>query len=65
VPSGELRHVQGTVILHTVFAIKLDCELGRELVKQLKVAPGLYETAVSGLQPVLCQLMTGSTNAEL
>nr|XP_020021060.1 Fanconi anemia group I protein isoform X3 [Castor canadensis] len=36
VPSGELRHVQGTVILHTVFAIKLDCELGRELVKQLK-----------------------------
>ncbi|XP_012588192.1 PREDICTED: Fanconi anemia group I protein isoform X2 [Condylura cristata] len=36
VPSGELRHVEGTVILHTVFAIKLDCELGRELLKHLK-----------------------------
>uniref|UniRef100_A0A8C0L353 FA complementation group I n=1 Tax=Canis lupus dingo TaxID=286419 RepID=A0A8C0L353_CANLU len=38
VPSGELRHVEGTVILHIVFAIKLDCELGRELLKHLKVA---------------------------
>ncbi|XP_066211097.1 Fanconi anemia group I protein isoform X2 [Saccopteryx leptura] len=36
VPSGELRHVEGTVILHIVFAIKLDCELGRELLKYLK-----------------------------
>ncbi|XP_024417549.2 Fanconi anemia group I protein isoform X2 [Desmodus rotundus] len=35
-PSGELRHVEGTVILHIVFAIQLDCELGRELLKQLK-----------------------------
>ncbi|XP_036787922.2 Fanconi anemia group I protein [Manis pentadactyla] len=34
--SGELRHVEGTVILHIVFAIKLDCELGRELLKYLK-----------------------------
>lgn len=39
VPSGELRHVEGTIILHIVFAIKLDCELGRELLKLLKVAP--------------------------
>uniref|UniRef100_A0A8C3WNI8 FA complementation group I n=1 Tax=Catagonus wagneri TaxID=51154 RepID=A0A8C3WNI8_9CETA len=38
VPSGELRHVEGTVILHIVFAIKLDYELGRELLKHLKVA---------------------------
>lgn len=38
-PSGELRHVEGTVILHVVFAIQLDCELGRELLKHLKVAP--------------------------
>ncbi|XP_055133239.2 Fanconi anemia group I protein isoform X7 [Symphalangus syndactylus] len=37
VPSGELRHVEGTIILHIVFAIKLDYELGRELVKHLKV----------------------------
>uniref|UniRef100_A0A452TLQ6 FA complementation group I n=1 Tax=Ursus maritimus TaxID=29073 RepID=A0A452TLQ6_URSMA len=36
VPSGELRHVEGTIILHIVFAIKLDCELGRELLKHLK-----------------------------
>ncbi|XP_074256102.1 Fanconi anemia group I protein isoform X2 [Saimiri boliviensis] len=36
VPSGELRHVEGTVILHIVFAIKLDYELGRELLKHLK-----------------------------
>ncbi|XP_007479412.1 Fanconi anemia group I protein isoform X2 [Monodelphis domestica] len=36
VPSGELRHVEGTIILHIVFAIKLDRELGRELMKLLK-----------------------------
>ncbi|XP_045863557.1 Fanconi anemia group I protein isoform X2 [Meles meles] len=36
VPSGELRHVEGTIILHIVFAVKLDCELGRELLKLLK-----------------------------
>ncbi|XP_069322727.1 Fanconi anemia group I protein isoform X2 [Eulemur rufifrons] len=36
VPSGELRHVEGTIILHFVFAIKLDYELGRELLKHLK-----------------------------
>ncbi|XP_040824472.1 Fanconi anemia group I protein-like isoform X3 [Ochotona curzoniae] len=35
-PSNELRHVEGTIILHIVFAIKLDCELGRELLKHLK-----------------------------
>ncbi|KAM5291420.1 Fanconi anemia group I protein isoform 2-T2 [Glossophaga mutica] len=36
VPSGELRHVEGTVILHVVFAIQLDCDLGKELLKHLK-----------------------------
>ncbi|XP_007944281.1 Fanconi anemia group I protein [Orycteropus afer afer] len=36
VPSGELRHVEGTIILHIVFAIKLDRDLGRELLKHLK-----------------------------
>ncbi|XP_036590709.1 Fanconi anemia group I protein isoform X1 [Trichosurus vulpecula] len=36
VPSGELRHVEGTIILHIVFAIKLDRDLGRELMKHLK-----------------------------
>uniref|UniRef100_A0A8C2P6E3 FA complementation group I n=1 Tax=Capra hircus TaxID=9925 RepID=A0A8C2P6E3_CAPHI len=38
VPLDELRHVEGTIILHIVFAIKLDFELGRELLKHLKVA---------------------------
>ncbi|KAG8516321.1 Fanconi anemia group I protein, partial [Galemys pyrenaicus] len=33
---GELRLVEGTVILHIVFAVKLDCELGRELLRHLK-----------------------------
>ncbi|MBN3281475.1 FANCI protein, partial [Polyodon spathula] len=37
VPQDQLRHVEGTVILHLVFAVKLDHELGRELVKHLKV----------------------------
>ncbi|XP_016053209.1 PREDICTED: Fanconi anemia group I protein isoform X2 [Miniopterus natalensis] len=37
VPSSELRHVEGTVILHIVFAMTLDCELGRELLKLLKI----------------------------
>ncbi|XP_029411826.1 Fanconi anemia group I protein isoform X2 [Nannospalax galili] len=36
VPTDELYHVEGTIILHIVFAIKLDCELGRELLKHLK-----------------------------
>uniref|UniRef100_A0A8C6HGK9 Fanconi anemia, complementation group I n=1 Tax=Mus spicilegus TaxID=10103 RepID=A0A8C6HGK9_MUSSI len=35
-PADELYHVEGTIILHIVFAIKLDCELGRELLKHLK-----------------------------
>uniref|UniRef100_A0A8C2P7M8 FA complementation group I n=1 Tax=Capra hircus TaxID=9925 RepID=A0A8C2P7M8_CAPHI len=38
VPLDELRHVEGTIILHIVFAIKLDFELGRELLKHLKAA---------------------------
>uniref|UniRef100_A0A3Q1N4H1 FA complementation group I n=1 Tax=Bos taurus TaxID=9913 RepID=A0A3Q1N4H1_BOVIN len=36
VPLDELRHVEGTIILHIVFAIKLDFELGRELLRHLK-----------------------------
>uniref|UniRef100_A0AAY4B2Z3 FA complementation group I n=1 Tax=Denticeps clupeoides TaxID=299321 RepID=A0AAY4B2Z3_9TELE len=37
VPQDQLRHVEGTVILHVVFAVQLDHELGRELLKTLKV----------------------------
>ncbi|KAH0505206.1 Fanconi anemia group I protein-like protein [Microtus ochrogaster] len=35
-PADELYHVEGTIILHIVFAVKLDCELGRELLKHVK-----------------------------
>ncbi|TRY87249.1 hypothetical protein DNTS_031752 [Danionella cerebrum] len=38
IPQDQLRHVEGTVILHIVFAIRLDHELGREFFKSLKVA---------------------------
>uniref|UniRef100_A0A672KU15 Fanconi anemia group I protein-like n=1 Tax=Sinocyclocheilus grahami TaxID=75366 RepID=A0A672KU15_SINGR len=36
--QDQLRHVEGTVILHIVFAIRLDHELGREFFKNLKAA---------------------------
>ncbi|OCT89735.1 FA complementation group I L homeolog isoform X1 [Xenopus laevis] len=36
IPQDQLHHVEGTIILHIVFAIKLDQELGRELLKYLK-----------------------------
>ncbi|XP_051896253.1 Fanconi anemia group I protein isoform X2 [Pristis pectinata] len=36
VPKDQLRHIEGTIILHIVFAIKLDHDLGRELLKYLK-----------------------------
>ncbi|XP_075714290.1 Fanconi anemia group I protein isoform X2 [Rhinoderma darwinii] len=32
-PKDQLRQVEGTIILHIVFAIKFDQDLGRELVK--------------------------------
>ncbi|XP_073687572.1 Fanconi anemia group I protein isoform X2 [Garra rufa] len=38
IPQDQLRHVEGTVILHIVFAIRLDHELGREFFKSLKAA---------------------------
>uniref|UniRef100_A0A671Y700 FA complementation group I n=1 Tax=Sparus aurata TaxID=8175 RepID=A0A671Y700_SPAAU len=37
IPQDQLRHVEGTVILHIVFAIRLDHELGREFLKSFKV----------------------------
>lgn len=37
IPQDELRHVEGTSILHIVFAIRLDYELGREFLKGFKV----------------------------
>ncbi|OXB79393.1 UNVERIFIED_CONTAM: hypothetical protein H355_007602 [Colinus virginianus] len=36
VPLDQLRHVEGTVILHIVSAISLDQDIGEELIKHLK-----------------------------
>ncbi|XP_062998739.1 Fanconi anemia group I protein [Elgaria multicarinata webbii] len=36
VPLEQLRHVEGTIILHIVLAINLDQDLGKELIKYLK-----------------------------
>uniref|UniRef100_A0A670YG23 FA complementation group I n=1 Tax=Pseudonaja textilis TaxID=8673 RepID=A0A670YG23_PSETE len=36
VPLEQLRHVEGTIILHVVLAINLDHDLGKELIKYLK-----------------------------
>ncbi|KAJ6662812.1 hypothetical protein lerEdw1_011016 [Lerista edwardsae] len=36
VPLDQLRHVEGTVVLHIVLAINLDQDLGKELIKYLK-----------------------------
>ncbi|XP_018620611.2 Fanconi anemia group I protein isoform X2 [Scleropages formosus] len=40
IPQDQLRHVEGTTILHIVFAVRLDHELGRELFKNLKAGQG-------------------------
>ncbi|KAM7414315.1 hypothetical protein PAMA_019233 [Pampus argenteus] len=40
IPQDQLRHVEGTAILHIVFAIRLDHELGRELLKSFKTSYG-------------------------
>ncbi|XP_012708751.2 Fanconi anemia group I protein [Fundulus heteroclitus] len=40
IPQDQLRHVEGTVILHIVFAARLDHELGREFLKSFKTSNG-------------------------
>ncbi|KAF7660465.1 hypothetical protein LDENG_00280970 [Lucifuga dentata] len=40
IPQDQLRHVEGTAILHMVFAIRLDHELGREFLKSFKTSYG-------------------------
>ena len=37
----QLRHVEGTVILHITFAVKQDQQLGREFVSYFKVCQHL------------------------
>ncbi|XP_034733935.1 Fanconi anemia group I protein isoform X3 [Etheostoma cragini] len=36
IPQDQLRHVEGTAILHIVFAIRLNHDLGREFLKSFK-----------------------------
>ncbi|XP_035159656.3 Fanconi anemia group I protein isoform X1 [Callithrix jacchus] len=62
VPSGELRHVEGTIILHIVFAIKLDYELGRELLKQLKA--GQQGDSSNNLSPFSIALLLSVTRIQ-
>ncbi|TSK45830.1 Fanconi anemia group I protein [Bagarius yarrelli] len=40
IPQDQLRHVEGTAILHIVFAVRLDHELGKEFLKSLKASQG-------------------------
>uniref|UniRef100_A0A8C7K613 FA complementation group I n=1 Tax=Oncorhynchus kisutch TaxID=8019 RepID=A0A8C7K613_ONCKI len=40
IPQDQLRHVEGTAILHIVFAVRLDQELGREFLKSVKGSQG-------------------------
>uniref|UniRef100_A0A8D3A4R9 FA complementation group I n=1 Tax=Scophthalmus maximus TaxID=52904 RepID=A0A8D3A4R9_SCOMX len=40
IPQDQLRHVEGTAILHIVFALRLDHELGREFLKSYKTSYG-------------------------
>ena len=35
--KDQLRHMEGTVILHITFAVKQDQDLGKEFIKYLKV----------------------------
>lgn len=37
VSKDQLRHMEGTVILHITFAAKQDQDLGKEFIKYLKV----------------------------
>ncbi|XP_061077487.1 Fanconi anemia group I protein [Conger conger] len=40
VPQDQLRHVEGTTILHVAFAVRLDHGLGMELLKSVKAGQG-------------------------
>ncbi|CAN9499146.1 unnamed protein product [Ophioblennius macclurei] len=40
IPQDQLRHVEGTVIVHIAFAIRLDHDLGREFLKTFKTSYG-------------------------
>uniref|UniRef100_A0A8P4KTE6 FA complementation group I n=1 Tax=Dicentrarchus labrax TaxID=13489 RepID=A0A8P4KTE6_DICLA len=54
IPQDQLRHVEGTAILHIVFAIRLDHELGREFLKSFKV---IYNYLLLNLCPFSVALL--------
>ncbi|XP_076972357.1 Fanconi anemia group I protein-like [Tamandua tetradactyla] len=62
VSSSELRHVEGTIILHIVFAIKLDWDLGRELLKLLKA--GQQGDPSKNLRPFSIALLLSLTRIQ-
>lgn len=39
-PLEQLRHVEGTVLLHIVSVINMEQALGEELIRHLKVGQG-------------------------
>ncbi|XP_041494726.1 Fanconi anemia group I protein isoform X3 [Microtus oregoni] len=61
-PADELYHVEGTIILHIVFAIKLDCELGRELLKHVKA--GQQGDSSKSLYPFSIALLLSLTRMQ-
>ncbi|KAM6961339.1 Fanconi anemia group I protein [Aplochiton taeniatus] len=52
IPQDQLRHVEGTTILHIVFAVRLDHELGREFLKSLKTQGDLCPFSIALLLSV-------------
>uniref|UniRef100_A0A3Q2CH73 FA complementation group I n=1 Tax=Cyprinodon variegatus TaxID=28743 RepID=A0A3Q2CH73_CYPVA len=55
IPQDQLRHVEGTVILHIVFAIRMDHELGREFLKSFKFV--FLQTSYGNLCPFSVALL--------
>lgn len=46
--KDQLRHMEGTVVLHITFAVKQDQDLGKEFIKYLKVlANGWFRKVLS------------------
>ena len=51
--KDQLRHMEGTVILHITFAVKQDQDLGKEFIKYLKVLSSLETELYEGLSPLM------------
>ena len=44
--KDQLRHMEGTVVLHITFAVKQDQDLGKEFIKYLKVLSSSKYTTI-------------------